>query len=112
MMWCGTCNIHIIKYQIIPSCSSVFPAISLGFTILGAIFAYVPLKKNSTIEVVTFCLCGWCMLGVFLLLAFTHLRYECQDLWSLCDGMLVCIDKTLVYTLIRKSSKEWSQNPC
>ena len=38
---------------------------------------------NSTIEVVTFCLHGWCMLGVFLLLAFIHLGHECQDLLSL-----------------------------
>ena len=34
---------------------------------------------NPTIEVVTFHLHGWCMLGVFLLLAFTHLGHECQD---------------------------------
>ena len=36
---------------------------------------------NPTTEVVQFCLCGWCMLGVFLLLAFTHLEHECQDHW-------------------------------
>ena len=40
----------------------------------------------TTIEVVTFRLRGWCMLGVFLLPAFTRLRHECQDLLSLCDG--------------------------
>ena len=43
------------------------------------------------------------MLDVFLLLAFTHLGYECQDLLSQCDGMHVSIDHTLVYTLIWKS---------
>ena len=32
------------------------------------------------------------MLGVFLLLAFTRLGHECQDLLSLCDGMYVCTD--------------------
>ena len=41
-------------------------AIPLGFTIFGEIFAYVT-------EVVTFQLHGWCMLGVFLLPAFTRL---------------------------------------
>ena len=46
---------------------------------------YVP-----TIEVVTFRLRGWCMLGVFLLPAFTRLGHECEDLLSLCDGMHVC----------------------
>ena len=56
-----------------------------------------------TILVVTFHSHGWCMLGVFLLLAFTHLGLEHQDLLSLCCGMHVCIDKTSVCTLIRKS---------
>ena len=45
---------------------------------------------NPTIEIVTFCLRGWSMLGVFLLPAFTHLGHECQDLWSMCDGMHAC----------------------
>ena len=69
------------------SSSSVFPAISLGFTILGAIFAYVTVFFNPTIEVVTFRLRKWCMLGVFLLPAFTHLGHEGQDFLSPCDGM-------------------------
>ena len=49
---------------------------------------------NSTTEVVTFHLCGLCMLGVFLLLAFTCQGHECQDLLtlSLSDGMHVCTD--------------------
>ena len=45
---------------------------------------------NPTTEVVTFRLRGWCMLGVFLLPAFTRLRHEYQDLLSPCDGMHVC----------------------
>ena len=65
--------------------SVAFPAISLGFTTFGEIF-------NPTIEVATFCLRGWCMLGVFLLLAFTNLGHEQQDLLSLCDRMHVCTD--------------------
>ena len=32
---------------------------------------------NPTIEVATFCLRGWCMLGVFLLPAFARPRHEC-----------------------------------
>ena len=47
---------------------------------------------NPTIEVVTFHLRGWCMLGVFLLPAFTRLGHECQDLLSLCNDMHVCTD--------------------
>ena len=58
---------------------------------------------NPTIEVVTLRLCGWCILGVFLLLAFTHLGHECQDLLSLCHRMHVCTDYTSVYTLIWNS---------
>ena len=65
------------------------PAISLGFTITGEIFVYVYFF-NPTIEVVTFRLRGWCMLGVYLLPAFTRLGHECQDLLSPCDGMHVC----------------------
>ena len=37
-------------------------------------------------------LLGWCMLGVFLLPAFTRQGHECQDLSSMCDGMHVCTD--------------------
>ena len=47
---------------------------------------------NPTIEEVTVCLCGWCMLGVFLLPALTRVGHECQDLLSLCSGMHVCTD--------------------
>ena len=83
------------------------PATSPGFTILGEIFAYVTaFFFHPTMEVVTFHLHEWCIHGVFLfcfLPAFTHLRHECQDPMSLCDGMHVCTDQTLVYTPIRKS---------
>ena len=47
---------------------------------------------NPTTEVITVCLYGWCMLGVFLLRAFTRPGHECQDLLSPCDGMHVCTD--------------------
>ena len=78
------------------SSSSVFPAISLGFTIFCEIFPYVTVFFfNPTIEAVTFCLHGRCMLGVFLLPAFTCLRHECQDLLSPCDEMHVCTEKNL-----------------
>ena len=51
------------------------PAISLRFTILSEIFAYVTVLGclfffsfffNPTTELVAFCLRGWCMLGVFV----------------------------------------------
>ena len=45
-----------------------------------------------TFEVVTFRFRGWCMLGVFLLPAFTRLGHECQDHLSPCDGMHVRTD--------------------
>ena len=44
---------------------------------------------NPTIEVVKFRLRGWCVLGVFLLLAFILLGH---DLLSPCDGMRVGTD--------------------
>ena len=57
---------------------------------------------SPTIQVVTFCLGGWCMLGVFLLPPFTGLGHECQDFLSLCDEMHMCTDQTLVCTLIQE----------
>ena len=74
------------------SSSSALPAISVGCTIFGEIFVYVTIFFNPTVEVVTFRLCGWCMLGVFLLPAVTRLGHECQDLLCPCDGMHVCTD--------------------
>ena len=59
---------------------------------LGEIFAYVTVFFNPTIKVVTFRLHGWCVLGVFLLPAFTRLGHERQDLLSPCDEMHVCTD--------------------
>ena len=47
---------------------------------------------NPSIKVVTFRLRGWCVLGVFLLPAFTRLGHERQDLLSPCDEMHVCTD--------------------
>ena len=54
-------------------------------------FAYITVF-NPNIEVVTFRLRAWCMLGEFMLPAFTRLGHECRDLWSPCDGMHVCTD--------------------
>ena len=67
------------------------PAISLGFTVLGEIFAYVTVF-NPTIEVVTLLFRGWCILGGLLSPSFTHLGHERQDLLSPCDGMHVFTD--------------------
>ena len=53
---------------------------------------------NPTIGIVTFRLRGWCMLGVFLLLAFTRLGHECRDLLSPCDEMHVCTGQTGLYS--------------
>ena len=47
---------------------------------------------NPTPEIVTFHLCGWCLLGVLLLPAFTRLGHECQDLSRRCNGMHVYTD--------------------
>ena len=64
-----------------------------GSPFLGEIFAYnYDRFLNPTIKVVTFRLRGWCLLGVFLLPAFTRLGHERQDLLSPCDEMHVCTD--------------------
>ena len=82
--------------------SSAFLAVSLGFTILVEIFVYVNIFSPTT-EVVTFRLSGWCMVGVFLLLAFTHLGHDCQDPLNLCDETHVSTDYTSVYILSLKN---------
>ena len=78
------------------SFSSVFLAKSLRFIILGEIFAYATVFRfvfflfffNPTIEVITFRLRGWCMLGIILLPVFTRLGHERQDFlsvrWNVC----------------------------
>ena len=64
-----------------------------GSPLLGEIFAYVTVFFfNPTIKVVTFRLRGWCVLGLFLLPAFTRLGHKRQDLLSPCDEMHVCTD--------------------
>ena len=68
------------------------PAISLGFTTFGWDFCVCDRFFNPTIKVVTFRLRGWCVLGVFLLSAFTRLGHEHQDLLSPRDEMHVCTD--------------------
>ena len=61
---CQRWVLGFVFYRNVCSSSSAFPAISLRFTLLGEIFAYVTVF-DPTIEVVTFGLRGWCMLGVF-----------------------------------------------
>ena len=103
------------------SSSSGFQAIGLGFTILffffkvglgggGGVVRVCDRFFNSTIEVVTFRLRGWCMLGVFLLLAFPRLGHGCQDLLSLCYGMHVTRPRFVLTS--ERDLGEWSQNPC
>ena len=101
--------------------TSRFPAIFLGFIILLLPFLLPQLylwgspfwARFLRIEVVTFRLHGQCMLGVFLLPAFTRLGHECQDLLSPCNGM-----HNYVHRLdlgLHSSARflgEWSQNPC
>ena len=68
---------------------------------------------NPTLEVVTFHLRGWCMLGVFLLQAFTFLGHERQDLW-VCAMECMCAQtrpQFSVHTLIGKSFRGMESEP-
>ena len=85
-------QVSIFSFSSSSSSSSAFPAIPLGFTIY-----------DPTIKVVTFRYHRWWVLGMILLLAFTCLGHEYQDLLGPCNGMHVCTYWILVYTLIRKS---------
>ena len=68
---------------------------------------------NPTIEVVTFCLHGWCMLGVFLFAGIHPLGQECQDLLSLLqwNACMHRLDLGL-YSHPKEFFWEWSQNLC
>ena len=61
----------------------MFPSYISGVHHLGWDFCVCDFF-NPTIEVVTFCLHGWCIMGVFLLPAFIRLGHKCQDPLSLC----------------------------
>ena len=71
---------------------SDFPSYICGVHHLWVRFLRMWPFFNPTIKVVTFRLRGRCVLGVYLLPAFTHLGHECQDLLSPCDEMHVCTD--------------------
>ena len=121
------CVSHLVthlrkQFHELPSCDRngilillLPPDISLGFTILGEIFAYVTFFffffLNPTIEVVTSCLHGWCMLGVFLLSAFTHLGHKCHDLDFVRWKCMCAQTLTSVCTLMLKSPREKSPLP-
>ena len=77
---------------------------------MGEIFAYVTVS-NPTIEVVAFRLRGWCMLGVFLSLAFTRLRHECLDLESVRWNACVYRLDLGLHSHPKEFWGEWSQNP-
>ena len=58
-----------------------FPSYISGVHHFWVRFLRMWLFFNPTFKVVTFLLRGWCVLGVFLLPAFTRLGHERQDLW-------------------------------
>ena len=74
------------------SSSSAFPSCISGVHHFWVRFLRMWPFFNPTIKIVTLRLRGWCLLGVFLLPAFTRLGHERQDLLSPCDKMHVCTD--------------------
>ena len=81
--WSGGSTMHLIYWQqYVPnlvatsSSSSVFPAVSMGFTTIffGEIIAYVTVFFNPATEVVTFHLRGGCTLGVLFVVSIHQTR--------------------------------------
>ena len=89
-----------------------FPAVSLWCSPFLARFLCIWPFPNPTIYLVTFDLRGWFMLGVFLLLAFTYLGHECQDVW-VCEVERMCA-QTRPWLILSSERVfgEWSQKPC
>ena len=67
---------------------------------------------NPTIKVVTFRFRRWCVLGVFLLPAFTRLGHERQDLLSPCDECMCAQTRPRFILSSEGVFGEWSLNPC
>ena len=100
------------------------PARSLGSTIFGEIFPYVfgfrcccccffvVFFGSPVIEIVTFRLRGWCMLGVFLLPAFIRLGHERQDLLSSAMECMCAQTRPRFILSSERVLRDWSQNPC
>ena len=103
VVWCGTGHWELTWVLFFFFFFFPFPSYISGVHHFWVRFLRMWPFFNPTIKVVTFRLRGWCMLGVFLLPAFTRLGHERQDLLSPCDEMHVCTDETSVYTLIRRS---------
>ena len=80
------------------SSSSRFPKLYIWGSPFWARVVHMWPFLNLIIEVVTFCLHEWCMLGVFLLPAFTHVGHECWGLLSPCHGMCVCRLDLILYS--------------
>ena len=76
----GSCQVPRTENE--AAYSSAFPAIYLGFNIFFGICDRFLFSLYNHSDV-TFRLRGWCVLGVFLLLAFIRLGQECQDLLCL-----------------------------
>ena len=79
-------QLRLFLFCCVPSYISVFPAISLCSQIYLCVPSYISGVRFLRIWLFfnpTSCLREWCMLGVFLLLAFTRLGHECRDLLSL-----------------------------
>ena len=95
--------------QVSSSSSSAFPAIPVGFTILGEIL-HMWQVFNPTIEVVIFHPRGWSMLGVFLLTAFIRLGIY---VWIFGVRAMECIcaqTRPQFILSFKRVFGEWSQN--
>ena len=84
-----SCTSSLLKCS---SSSSAFPSYISGVHHFWVRFLHMWPFFYPSIKVVTFRLRGWCVLGVFLLPAFTRLGHEHQDLLSPCNEMHVCTD--------------------
>ena len=84
--------VHLPLFLFFASPSSAFPSYISGVHHFWVRFLRMRPFFNPTIKVVTFRLRGWCVLGVFLLPAYTRLGHERQDLLSPCNEMHVCTD--------------------
>ena len=94
------------------SSSSLFPAISLGFTIFWGRFLCMWRFFNPSIQVVTVRLRGWCMLGVFSVTDIHPSRSWISGSWVHAMECMCAQTRPQFILSSKRVFREWSQNPC
>ena len=108
MAWCSY-TVRVWQQLLFSSSSSVFPSFISGVHHFWVRFLSMWPSFNPTIEVVTFHLRGWCMLGVFLSVAFTRLHLSVCG--SLVLRMWLVLPSFVIIIAFKGAIRDFLQSP-